>query len=809
MKSLPVPARSLSQPEHWLRILADSNPVSIFVCRESILFINRAAAQLTGYSKNELMGMRFESLVRPQTDDDVMTLVCKDGSLRSIGVSTSYVSFDWQPTLVIFARDITDHLDARTELQETRDWIGASQRAASWVAWEWHPDSDELNVSAFADQLFNLDVQATAATGQDFLSHVHPKDRDRFRRALETLVKEGDDLNTEIRCVTPNGEVRWLAESAVAVRDPSGWVHRVVGIAHDITQQKLAENALFQEQDRALVTLSSIADGVIRTDNRGLVDYLNPVAQRLTGWSLSEAFGRPASEIYQVIDAESGAAQPGPVDQCLDEKQEIVFQGQRLLLRRDGVQFPVHDSAAPIRDRNDRMSGTILVFRDLSQVRRVEEELHHLATHDPLTGLLNRRHFEASMQEIYYQSTGSLSRQALCHLNLDAFKLVNDTCGQAAGDQLIRQIAELLRDLAGQHDLIARVGGDEFGILLRDCSPQEADQRAEEICDAIHASRFHWEGKTFTPRVSLGLALMSSAATGPEALLSAADAACYVAKDRGGGRIHVFQPGDTAIAERHGEMQWINRIQQAFDDDRFCLWHQSIQPLNGQKSEPPFSELFIRLIDEEGRVIRPGSFVPAAERYGLIDSIDRWVVRSALDLLLNYSHPLMSDKARFAVNISGQSLGADGFLDYIIDEFDRTGVSPERVLFEITETSAIANLQNAMRFISVLKEVGCLFVLDDFGQGLSSFGYLKNLPLDYLKIDGEFVREMVDDPIQAALVNSIREIGEVMGLRTIAESVEDEATLEALSDIGVDYAQGYFLARPEPFGAALPPMDTY
>jgi diguanylate cyclase (GGDEF)-like protein/PAS domain S-box-containing protein len=719
------------------------------------------------------------------------------------------VSFDWQPAVVIFAHDVTEYVATREELHETQQWLGAAQPAASWVAWEWHVESDDLHVSAFADHLFNLDVQAAAATGEEFLAHVHPKDRDRFRRSIEDLIKNDSDLICEIRCVTPNGEIRWLSESAVAIRDPSGRAQRVVGIAHDITQQKVAENALFQEQDRALVTLSSIADGVIRTDNRGVIDYLNPVAQRMTGWSLSEAFGRPVADIYQVVDEETGFSQPGPVEQCLDNQRETVFRGQRVLLRRDGDRFPVHDSAAPIRDRNDRMTGTILVFRDLSQVKRVEEEMHHLATHDPLTGLLNRRHFEASMQEIYYQSTGSLSRQALCHLNLDAFKLVNDTCGQAAGDQLIRQIASLLQDRVSQHDLVARLGGDEFGILFRDCSPSEADQGAQDICDAIHSSRFHWEGKTFTPRVSMGLALMSAAATGPDALLSAADAACYVAKDRGGGRIHVFQPGDTAIAERHGEMQWITRIHQAFDDDRFCLWHQTIQPLKSGSSEPPFSELFIRLIDEDGEVVAPGSFVPAAERYGLIDSIDRWVVHSAVNLLLDYSHPLMSDKARFAINISGQSLGADGFLDYIIDEFDRTGISPERVLFEITETSAIANLRKAMRFITVLKEIGCLFVLDDFGQGLSSFGYLKNLPLDYLKIDGEFVREMVDDPIQAALVNSIREIGEVMGLRTIAESVEDEATLDALSKIGVDYAQGYYLARPQPFGASLPPMDNH
>jgi len=806
MKPMPKSARSLSQPEHWLRILADSNPTAIFVCRESILFINRAAARLTGYGKSDLMVMRFEDLVEFDSDTGQATLTCRDGAQRSLELRTSYVSFDWQPAYVIFARDITERVELRNDLRETRQWLGAAQRVASWVAWEWQPDNDELHVSAFADQLFNLDTQTIAPTGADFLTYVHPKDRDRHRRSMEDLVKHDRDFDLEVRCITPQGELRWLSQNAVAIRDSAQYAERVVGIAHDITRQKVAEHALFQEQDRALVTLSSIADGVIRTDATGMVDYLNPVAQRLTGWSLGEAYGRPAAEIYQVYDEETGVAAPDPVELCLSKQRERVSQGQRILIRRNGDEFPIHDSAAPIRDRHNRLTGSILVFRDLTQVRRVEEELHHIATHDPLTGFINRRHFSASLQEIYHQNVDSLSREVLCHLNLDAFKLINDTCGQAAGDQLIRQVATLLQDKTERHDLLARLGGDEFGILFRGCSRGDADRRARDICEAIHASRFYWQDRTFTPRVSLGLAPMSSAPTGPEALLGAAEAACLVAKDRGGGRIHVFQPGDTAIAKLHGEMQWINRIHQAFDENRFRLWHQTIQPLKGSHTEPPFSELFIRLIDEEGGVVSPGSFVPAAERYGLIDTIDRWVVQSALNLLVDHSRGLSSDKARFAINISGRSLGAEGFLDYIIDQFDRTGVSGERVLFEITETSAIANLGKAMRFISVLKEVGCLFGLDDFGQGLSSFGYLKNLPLDYLKIDGEFVREMVDDPIQAALVNSIRDIGEVMGMRTIAESVEDEATLDALSQIGVDYAQGYYLAKPQPFDDTPSPM---
>ena len=808
MTPLPPAIRFVSQPEHWLRILADSNPSAIFVCRDSILFVNRAALSLTGYTESELHQKGFEDLLHSESGSDVLTLLHKDGSERKIRYSSSYMGLDWQPTAIIFADDITDQVVAQEDLLETQEWLRAAQRSAKWVAWEWHPQTDELRVSGFANQLFGFDVSEVVTTGADFLTLIHPKDRDRFRRRIEELVKDDRELASEIRCITPQGEVRWLSQSAVALRDKTARAQWILGIAHDITLQKIAENALIQEQDRALVTLSSIADGVIRTDMKGAIDYINPVAQRLTGWSLAEAYGQPAAEVYRILDEDTGEIITGPVDDCLQEQREIVFRGQRMLLRRDGSQFPVHDSAAPIRDRNGRLTGAILVFRDLSQVRRVEEEMHHLATHDPLTGLLNRRHFETSLQEIYYQHSSSLSRQALCHLNLDAFKLVNDTCGQAAGDQLIRQIAALLQECVNHRDLLARLGGDEFGILLRDCSPGEADQRAQDICESIHESRFNWEGNTFTPRASLGLAVMSAAASGPEALLSAADAACFVAKDRGGGRIHVFQPGDTAIAERYGEMQWITRINQAFDEDRFRLWHQSIQPLNKNVPEPPISELFIRLIDEKGDVVSPASFVPAAERYGLIDSIDRWVVRTALNLLISYSHSQLPSESRFAINISGLNLGADGFLDYIIDQFDRTGVSPDRVLFEITETSAIANLDNAMRFISVLKEIGCMFVLDDFGQGLSSFGYLKNLPIDFLKIDGEFVREMVEDPVQAALVNSIRDIGEVMGLRTIAESVEDAATLDALSEIGVDYAQGYYLARPTPFSGDSPRLNN-
>ena len=769
---------------------------------------------LTGFSASELLEMSFDELLVPtepgtdETPEGELVLGRKDGDKCWVRYSSAYIGMDWQPTALITAIDVTDQHRVRGELEEKQERFELAQRAARWITWEWHPDTDQLDVSSFADSLFGVDVDDAVRSGEDFLALLHPADRDRHRRAIKRLLESDDDLAVEIRCITPRGEIRWLSESGIAVRNDRGRVERIIGIAQDITERKITENALFQEKDRAFVTLSSIADGVIRSDARGAIDYLNPVAQRLTGWTLADAYGRSSHEVYRVVDEETDKRVLDPIQHCLDEQREVVFLGHRMLVRRDQGRLPIHDSAAPIRDRHGRLTGAILVFRDLTQMRRVEEEMQHLASHDPLTGLVNRREFELLLQDVFLVEDRKQFRHALCQFDLDAFKLVNDTCGHTAGDQLIRQIANLLQHQVRQHDLLARLGGDEFAVFFRDCPADEAEHRAQEICDSIHKFRFHWDGRTFATRVSAGLAPLTKEISGPETLLGAADAACHVAKETGGGRIHIFEPGDTAIAERYGEMQWISRIQRAFDEDRFCLWHQSIRPIRDDLPEPPLSELFIRLIDEEGNVVTPGAFIPAAERYGLIASIDRWVVQSALKLMTNGKQLSHVTEGRFAINISGVSLGADGFLDYIIDRIEQTGVAPNRILFEITETSAISNLSRAIRFISVLKEMGCLFVLDDFGQGLSSFSYLKSLPLDFLKIDGAFVREMVQDPIQAALVSSIRDIGEVMGLRTIAESVEDEATFEALTRIGVDYVQGYYLHRPQPLTTSSPPPIT-
>ncbi|HYU34938.1 MAG TPA: EAL domain-containing protein [Thermoanaerobaculia bacterium] len=563
-------------------------------------------------------------------------------------------------------------------------------------------------------------------------------------------------------------------------------------------ERKLAEEALAQEKERAQVTLASIGDGVIRTDAAGVIDYLNPVAERLTGWSAAEASGQPVLSVFNVVDETTGRPVPNLVERCLQEGQVVELPGYSLLIRRDGGEAAIRDSVAPIRDRHGRITGTVLVFKDVTLLRGMEREMVYLARHDPLTGLINRREFERRLQHCLTTAREEKRLHALFYLDLDEFKVVNDTCGHLAGDEMLKQVTGLLKSRLRKTDTLARLGGDEFGVLLEDTQPDRARAVGLGLRTAVQQFRFSWQERIFEIGVSIGFVPLTPETADMAHALSAADAACYVAKENGRNRMHEYQPDDSALAERYGEMQWVHRIHKAFAEHRFCLYHQPIMPLSAAfQAEPRLCEIFIRMIEEDGRLASPAAFIPAAERYHLIGSIDRWVVHAAFVSLAcrALSH---EDDTCFAINLSGQSLGDDAFLEYVLEEIEVTGVLPRRVCFEITETAAVENLEQAVAFIRVLKSHGCRFVLDDFGSGLSSFAYLKNLQVDYLKIDGTFVRDMVGSPVQRALVESIHQIGQVMGIRTIAESVENRASLEMLREIGVDYVQGFGVAMPEP-----------
>lgn len=559
-------------------------------------------------------------------------------------------------------------------------------------------------------------------------------------------------------------------------------------------ERRRAEEALFEAKERAEVTLHSIGDAVITTDATGRVEYLNPVAEQLTGWSTAEARGRALTEVFRIVNEHTGGPADDPVARVLREGLIVGLANHTVLVTRDGSERAIEDSAAPIRDRSGQIAGVVLVFHDVSASRELAHQLTWQASHDALTGLINRREFENRLQQALASVHDEDQHHALLYIDLDQFKVVNDTCGHIAGDELLKQLSAIKQGHLRVNDTLARLGGDEFGVLLESCPIERAQRIAESLREIIKGFRFAWEDKTFEVSASIGLVPIHAGSGNLAQLLSAADMACYAAKEAGRNRIHLYREADAELSRRHSEMLWVTRLTEALEQNRFVLYRQAIVPAAAAVPGPEYYEILLRLPHDDGSIIAPGSFIPAAERYNLMPAIDRWVIRA---LLVAEASAPATDRV-VAVNLSGASLGDERFLDFVRDELRRHQVPPGRLCFEITETTAISNLARATLFIKELRALGCCFALDDFGSGLSSFGYLKNLPVDYLKIDGSLVRNIADNPIDLAMVEAINRIGHVMGMRTIAEFVENDAIREKVCALGVDYVQGYGIEYPRP-----------
>jgi diguanylate cyclase (GGDEF)-like protein/PAS domain S-box-containing protein len=556
-----------------------------------------------------------------------------------------------------------------------------------------------------------------------------------------------------------------------------------------------SEHELHEEKERAEVTLHSIGDGVITTDLQGRVRYLNPVAETLTGCVLAESVGKPIETVYRVQDQATGSPLANPARLCLAEDTLISGVNLAQLVSADGHSYAVEETAAPIRGKAGKTIGAVLVFHDVTEAREASRKLAYQATHDALTGLFNRREFERQVEDALRDAKENGTNHAFCYMDLDQFKVVNDTCGHIAGDGLLIELATMLRHRVRETDTVARLGGDEFGILMRNIPLNEARALAEDVRNRIRDYRYLWEGQTFEVGISIGVVPIRPDTGTAGDIFSNADIACFVAKDKGRNQIHVSSLDDVEQARRHLEMQWSVRIPSALENDRFVLHFQKIHPLDPASEEAPRCELLVRMLEEDGSLILPGRLIPAAERFRHMPEIDRWVVRNALQLIARHGATL--GLAAYAINLSGQSLGQEDLLDFVKREILRSGVRPSLITFEITETAAIRNVSHAARFMTELKKMGCQFALDDFGSGLSSFGYLKMLPVDYLKIDGSFVRNMVHDEHDHSIVVAITQIAKTLKIACVAEFIEDEATLLALKEIGVDYGQGYFLHRPE------------
>lgn len=631
------------------------------------------------------------------------------------------------------------------------------------------------------------------------------------REALRVLDSDqGKMLMVEIRSRIDAIEQLTKNDLAAALTDGEDSAHNlrmisIIGIGlifaflllagATILRNRLLNREVERGRKMLLTTLESIEDGVIATDMSGKVTFMNPAAEAMTEWTSHEASDLPLPKVFKLVHSQTGEPALNPVEVVLQKKKRVRLAPHTLLVRKSGESIPIEDSAAPIRDQHGNITGVVLVFHDVTLARKMVTEMAYQASHDALTGLINRREFEHRLDLALEKSAQESKQHTLLYLDLDQFKIVNDTCGHMAGDELLRQLSSILQTKLRKNDTLARLGGDEFGLLLENCLAEPALKIAHLLRETVHEFRFGWEGKVFQVGVSIGVVTCGDGKETRGDILRMADSACYLAKDKGRNRVQIYTPEDSGLAQRQGEMGWVGRIHRALADQRFVLYSQKILPLVDGHDAGEHYEVLLRMQDEDGKLVPPMSFIPAAERYGLMSQIDRWVVSTAF-AQYEKRHLPGFPVATCAINLSGSSVCSENIYEFVVEQFALYQVPPEGICFEITETAAIANLAQAEVLIHKLNDLGCRFSLDDFGSGMSSFAYLKHLPFDYLKIDGGFVKDMIDDPIDHAMVEAINHIGHVMHIKTIAEFVENNAILDALRDIGVDYAQGYGIERP-------------
>jgi len=621
----------------------------------------------------------------------------------------------------------------------------------------------------------------------------HPDDLASAESALQAHLRgESPRYEAMLRVRGHQHAWQWILVRGRALRDKQGQAIRVLGTHTEITELKEREEQLRAENERARITLSSIGDAVITTDLEGNVSFMNPVAETLTGWTLAESQGMPVEAVVMVMDEATRKPAPHPVTLCRSQGGKVSLREGAYLMTRNGGEIAIQDSAAPILDQAGQPVGVVMVFHDVTEARALARQMSWQARHDVLTGLFSRREFERRLADLVQDARHVGSRHALLYMDLDNFKVVNDTCGHAAGDELLKQVAFLLSEPMRKNDTLARLGGDEFGVLLENCPLQRARDIADKLLGALSAFRFVWGAHSFDVAGSIGIAVIDAEASDAGALLSAADVACYAAKDAGRNRAHVYEKQSDQAGGGHRDMLLARELREAIETGRCTLFAQEIRSLRGKPGR--YFEVLVRMQDRHGELMSPAAFIPPAERFGLMTLMDQWVIRQTL-AALGAAGPETAD-IRLAVNLSALSFQDPEMPGFIRSVLDSSGVDPARLTFEITETAAMGQLSSGVRFMRELESTGCRFALDDFGSGMSSFAYLKVLPVKVLKIDGAFVRDLLTDRADRSFVEAIHNVARTLGIETVAEYAETPELIAALRDIGVDYAQGYGVAKP-------------
>jgi len=650
-----------------------------------------------------------------------------------------------------------------------------------------------------AAELFGL--EPSVLVGKPVTDLVRPAYRATMRKHIEAALTQGiTTQHPEVQLISSDEEDLWAELHSVTTMYPTAYDREpaLVTVAKNITHRKSLEASLGRSKLQARVTLESIGEGIITTDANGTIDYMNEAAEQLIETVRSVAVGKQLGDLIALVDDSDREPLGDPIAQCLNERRRVSLGRRALLLsKQSSREFSVELTASPIRGPGGELSGCVAIFHDVTELRGIAREMSYQASHDALTGLVNRAEFERRLTNALGVPRGEATSDVVCYLDLDRFKIVNDTCGHIAGDNLLREIAALLKGQVRDSDTVARVGGDEFAMLLAGCPLDKARQIADDICGAVANHRFSWQDHVFDMGVSIGLVETGPESISAETVLSAADSACYVAKQEGRGRHHVYSARDEILAREKGEIQWLQRLQRALREDSFELYTQPIVAVGANVTSGPAAEVLLRIRDETGKLALPAQFMGTAERYHLMSHIDRWVVQHALTTIAGGAPHLPAQRS-CSVNLSGQTLTDDDFLEFVIDVLDHTGVDPSKICFEISESAVVNNIDHARRFIGVLHGIGCYFALDNFGSGFGSFSHLKSLSLDYLKIDGSYTRALEIDNVNREMISAMIKLSRELDFKVIAEQVEDSDTFEVVRQLGVDFVQGYAVDRPHP-----------
>lgn len=784
-----------------------------------VIRLNEAAAHISGKSTEKQIGHTVREII-PNLADQVEAIyaqVLSSGEpafgLEINGVVSSEpgINRHWLGSycplktadgdvwaVSILFHDITERKRAEEELGKSEAHYRNLTESLEQLVYCADPETlAALFVNNAVERYYGITVEEWLNDPTLWESTIHPDDRERVFAEFTEMQEEVRSGVVAYRIAGKGQKLRWVEDHISWERDQQDNVVSMNGVMYDITERKQAEQALQRSEQRFRILYDDIPIMLFVVDESGNVLSGNKFGIDQLGYSSHQLEGKRMIDLF--YEEDRSLAQDC-LKRCFAEPDKV-HNWELRKIRQDGTRFYAYETARVVDDVDGKPTA-LLVCEDVTEKRRLSEKLSHQATHDALTNLVNRREFERRLERVLDTIDQDQSNHALCFMDLDQFKVVNDSCGHVAGDELLRQLSLVLQNGVRKRDTLARLGGDEFGILMENCSLDQVQRLVDSLRQLIEEFQFHWEGQVFRVGVSIGLVAVSSENSDLKELLKQADAACYMAKDQGCNRVHVYHSNDAELAKREGELKWVARLHHALEENQFCLYAQPIVSIGKQTEGHAHCEILVRMRNEDGSLIPPAKFLPAAERYNLINRIDRWVVSSAFQTVKDYA-VLDNRNTFFSINLSGRSLVEPGMLKFIVDQFRVHEIAPGQVCFEITETAAIANLGMATSFMSSLTELGCKFALDDFGSGLSSFGYLKNLKVDYLKIDGMFVKDMVSDKIAHAMVKSINEIGHVMGIQTVAEFVENHEIKGMLREMGVDYVQGYGVGKPQPLEELL------